>query len=202
MRRTAALLTAVVLLALGGCGTGGVSLPNSQAVDNALIYPDDNNEAYGYMGDTLRTSFFDLRLNDAYTCREYGGVTADEGNKLLVAEITLYNYTDYTQPMYFYDFELYWDGEEITTWTEEEYVRHLPVFREEVQSDGSSEYYSRSDLQLPAEYDLSIRETREGILLYQVPEESKTYSIIFQEYFSDDTEGALFEVRFSAPLTE
>lgn len=171
--------------------------------DDDLIYPDENDEAFGYLGDTLRTSFFDMRVDSAYTCYEFDGVVPDEGCKLLVAEITLYNYTSYTQPMFFSDFEIWWDGDDSSeeNWGYEEYVKHLPLFEEEELEDGY-EYYVVSDQQLPTEYDLDIRGTEQGVLLYQVPEESNTYSMIFQEYFSDDTEGALFEVRFSAPLAE
>lgn len=197
MKRIVAVLLMVSLLfSLTACsGEGSINLFGGQSNKDELIYPDENDEAFGYMGDTLRTSFFDMRLEDAYTCYEFDGVTPDDGYKLLVATISLYNYTTYTQPMYFYDFEIYWDGDD----EDSEYVEHITLFQEEVQPDESYEYYTVSDQQLPVEYDLSIKETREGILLYQVPEASKTYSVVFVEYFEDESEGALYEVRFSAP---
>lgn len=210
MRRITALLTAVpLLLILAACGIKPVvdfsgnpsaSVSPSQAVtEDDLIYPDEEDYAIGYMGDTLRTQFFDMRLERAYTCYEFDGITPDEGYKLLVAEIWLYNYTDVTQPMFFTDFEIWWDAQEGEDPND---AYDFPLYLEEELDDGTYEYYTVSDRQLPIEYDLSIRESETGILLYQVPEGSRTYSVAFLEYYEDDSIGALFEVRFSAPLSE
>lgn len=202
MKRIAAiLLTAVLAMTATACsGIKPLISFSSPAkeTEEQLIYPDEENYAMGYLGDTLRTSFFDMTVDSAYTCREFDGITAEDGYKLLVAEITLYNYTDVTQPMFFTDFEIWWDDQEGEGAADYDF----PLYIEEEQPDGSSEFYNVSGLQLPIEYDLSIHETRTGTLLYQVPEASKTFSIAFTEYFSDDSVGALFEVRFSAPMRE
>ncbi|MGN0984891.1 MAG: hypothetical protein ACI4OU_00200 [Candidatus Enterenecus sp.] len=210
MRRISALLTAaLLLLALAGCGikpvvdfSGAPSnspSPSQEPEEDTLIYPDEEDYAIGYMGDTFRTDFFDMRLEDAYTCYEFDGITADEGYKLLVATIWLYNYTDVTQPMFFTDFEIWWDAQE---GEDPDDAYDFPLYIEEELADGTYEYDTVSDQQLPIQYDLSIRGAREGILLYQVPEGSRTYSIAFLEFYEDDSIGALFEVRFSAPLAQ
>lgn len=160
----------------------------------AVITPDGEGYAMGYMGDTLRTNFFDMRVDSAYTCREFDGVTPEEGEKLLVAQITLHNYTDYTQPMFNTDFEIWWDEE---TQEELEDAWAFPLYREE---DG--EYYNLSEQQLPVEWEFAIHDTRTGTLLYSVPEDSSTYSIAFMEYYEDGSTGSLYEVRFSAPEQE
>ncbi len=161
-----------------------------------VIEPDDEGYALGVIGDTLRTNFFDMRVESAYSCYEFDGVQAEEGYKLVVVEFTLFNHTKLTQPMFFTDFEIWWDTED-----EEDYWAY-PMYEEVEQEDGSSEYYTVSDQQLPIEYDLGIRETRTGILLYQVPEETKTYSVAFLEYYEDESLGDMFEIRFSAPMEE
>ena len=55
-----------------------------------------------------------------------------------------------------------------------------------------------SDEQLPEEYDLGVNEEKTGLLVYEVPEDSKDYSISYLEQFSNDTEGDVFFVFFTA----
>ncbi len=170
--------------------------PSDSGSSGDVIEPDDEDYAQGVIGDTLRTSFFDMRVESAYSCYEFDGVQAEEGYKLVVVDFTLFNYTKLTQPMFFNDFEIWWDTDD-----EEDYWAY-PMHEEVELEDGSTDYRNVSEQQLPVEYDLGIRETREGILLYQVPEETKTYSIVFLEYFEDESVGAMFDIRFSAPLAE
>ena len=220
MRKVSALsLIAALLLALSACSAGqlptldfnppapssesGVQpdggetgeTPRMEDGDPApVVTADEEGYALGYMGDTLRTNFFDMRLDSAYTCREFDGVTPEEGDKLLVAQITLYNYTDVTQPMFHTDFEIWWDEQEGESYED---AWAFPMYREE-----NGEYYNLSDEQLPVEWEFSIHDTRTGTLLYSVPEGSSTYSVAFMEYYEDGTTGSLYEVRFSAPEQE
>ena len=66
--------------------------------------------------------------------------------------------------------------------------------------DAPITYYSDavSDDQLPEEYDLSVNEERTGLLVFEVPEDSKDYSISYLEQFSNDTKGDVFFVYFTA----
>ena len=57
--------------------------PGGDTSKDELIYPNDDGYALGYVGDTLRTSFFDMTVKDPYTCAEYDGLTPDEGYKFL-----------------------------------------------------------------------------------------------------------------------
>ena len=131
MKRAVLPLLCALLLALSAC-TGSFEPPisfdppdpsesqASQAENPAVetmdpaevITPDADGYAMGYLGDTLRTDFFDMRVDSAYTCYEFDGVVPQEGYKLLVAQVTLYNYTNFTQPMFNTDFEVWWDAQE------------------------------------------------------------------------------------------
>lgn len=206
------LLTLVLALSLAACsslpngvgdlvgnkddGDTATKEPDSNAADDdqGVGYPVDG-QADGFLGDTMHTYFFDFTINSAYTCSEFDGLVPDDGFKFLVAEITIDNTTRYTQPMYVYDFQVQWvpqDGED------EELAYDWPLF-EEV---GDGEYASPSDEQLPAEWELGIKESRTGILLYAVPAGAKDYSISFQEYLvnssGEETVGDLFFVWFNA----
>ncbi len=217
MKRIVTCLLAALLLALTGC-TGSFEPPisldppaleesqpasESPAPDSsdspALTTPDSEGYAMGYLGETLRTQFFDIRVDEAYTCYEFDGVTPEVGQKLLVAEVTLYNYTNYTQPMFNTDFEIWWDPQEGES-SEDAWA--FPLYGERGLEDGSTERYNLSEQQLPIEWEFPIREERTGILLYQVPEGSSTFSVAFLEYYSDGSTGDLYEIRFSAPLAQ
>ena len=45
---------------------------------------------------------------------------------------------------------------------------------------------------------LGVNEEKTGLLVYEVPEDSKDYSISYLEQFSNDTEGDVFFVFFTA----
>lgn len=214
MKRFVSLLLALMtLLSLTACFEGGLSLdPNDKAgspntssskndddksggKEDDYILPDEDGMALGYEGDTLRTAFFDMTITDPYTCDEFDGLTPEEGCKFLAATLTLYNYTNYSAPMYDTDFEVIWDLDDDDAWV-------WPECDEVMGADGKTEYHVRSDKQLPVEFNLGIHKTETGILLFQVPEDATDFFIDFYEVFDDDSEegeyGNAFYVRFSA----
>lgn len=201
----AMLLSLAIVLPLASCG----SLPNSLddllngestsggSVDNTGYA--ENGYAEGYLGDTMHTYWFDFVINSAYTCAEFDGLTAEDGYKFLVAEISITNTTKSTQPMYFYDFQIQWDVQE---GEDEDEAYDFPLYDVKEDENGETDWVTMSDQQLPTYWDLGINEERTGILLYAVPSGAKSYSISFQEYFDSDNEdestGDLFFIWFSA----
>ena len=125
----------------------------------------------------------DYTVNSAYTCKEFEGYTPAEGNKLLVAELTVKNTDRSTVTMYDTDFQIQWGDDD-----------------DDDAFDAPITYYSDavSDDQLPEEYDLSVNEERTGLLVFEVPEDSKDYSISYLEQFSNETKGDVFFVYFTA----
>lgn len=183
----------------------------SASTDSGVGYPEDG-YASGYMGDTMHTAFFDFTVDSAYTTQEFDGLTAAgegmsylteyydrpapaDGCKFLVVEITLHNTTTMSQPMFVADFQVQWDLQE---GEDEDQNYAFPLYQSQANESGDYVYYSLSEMQLPAEYDLGINEERTGILLYAVPAGAKDYAVFFEEYFSDDTIGDLFQVSFNA----
>ena len=183
----------------------------SANTDSGVGYPEDG-YASGYMGDTMHTAFFDFSVDSAYTTQEFDGLTAAgegmsylteyydrpapaDGCKFLVVEITLHNTTTMSQPMFVADFQVQWDLQE---GEDEDQNYAFPLYQSQANESGDYVYYSLSEMQLPAEYDLGINEERTGILLYAVPAGAKDYAVFFEEYFSDDTIGDLFQVSFNA----
>ena len=183
----------------------------SANTDSGVGYPEDG-YASGYMGDTMHTAFFDFTVDSAYTTQEFDGLTAAgegmsylteyydrpapaDGCKFLVVEITMHNTTTMSQPMFVADFQVQWDLQE---GEDEDQNYAFPLYQSQANESGDYVYYSLSEMQLPAEYDLGINEERTGILLYAVPAGAKDYAVFFEEYFSDDTIGDLFQVSFNA----
>lgn len=183
----------------------------SANTDSGVGYPEDG-YASGYMGDTMHTAYFDFTVDSAYTTQEFDGLTAAgegmsylteyydrpapaDGCKFLVVEITLHNTTTMSQPMFVADFQVQWDLQE---GEDEDQNYAFPLYQSQANESGDYVYYSLSEMQLPAEYDLGINEERTGILLYAVPAGAKDYAVFFEEYFSDDTIGDLFQVSFNA----
>lgn len=198
MKRFISCILALMLLAsLAACGKDGLK-PGGGA-DQDLITPDEDGVAIGYADETLRTAFFDMKIEDPELCAEFDGLTPEAGYKFLTANITLYNYTDNSQPMFDTDFSVLWEvgeGEDAT------FDGDYPVYEEIMDENGELTFTTKSDKQMPEEFSLGIHETRTELLLYQVPEGIQDFYIVFEENFDDGTEegryGDIFYVRFSA----
>lgn len=136
----------------------------------------------GYIGDTMKTYFFDYTVNSAYLCDEFNGYVPQEGNRLLVAEVTVKNTFNESIVMYDTDFQVQWNST-----GEDDYDFPITLYADPV-----------SEEQLPAEYELGINKDRTGLLVFEVPQERKDFSISYLELFDDDSEGNVFFVFFTA----
>lgn len=136
----------------------------------------------GRMGDTMKTYFFDYTVNSAYLCDEFNGYVPAEGNRLLVAEITVKNTFNESIVMYDTDFQVQWNST-----GEDDYDFPITFYADPV-----------SEEQLPAEYELGINKDRTGLLVFEIPKDRKDFSISYLELFDDDSEGNVFFVFFTA----
>ena len=79
--------------------------------------------------------------------------------------------------------------------------RTCEEFDEVMGDDGETDYFVRSEQQIPVSFNLGIHKTQTGVLLYQVPVDTQDYFITFYEVFEDGTDegqyGDAFYVRFS-----
>lgn len=120
-------------------------------------------------GDTVSTAWFDYTVTSVESVNEYGGYISAQGDQLVVVEMTVKS--TYTQPitMFDSDFQLSWSG------MSQDDTRCMPV-----------EYYCEQ--QFPAEYELAEKESRSGVLVYQVPKEEEDFQFLFQEIYDDGTQ--------------
>lgn len=121
------------------------------------------------LGDTVSTAWFDYTVTSVGAAEEYAGYHSAQGDQLVVVELTIKSTYTQSTMMFDSDFQLSWSG------MEQDDTRCMPV-----------EYYC--DKQLPAEYELAPKESRSGVLVYQVPEEEQEFQFAFQEIYDDGTQ--------------
>ena len=148
----------------------------------ATVYADENGYAEGHIGDIMVNCFFDYTVKSAYTCKEFEGYKPSEGNKLLVADVTVHNITNSSIPMFDTDFQVQWGDD-----ADDAY--NFPIT-----------YYGNtvSTAQLPKKYDLAVNESKTGLLVFEVPEDANEYAVSYLERFADGTVGDAFFVYFTA----
>ncbi len=141
----------------------------------------------GKLGDTMKTYFFNYTVNEAYAVSEFEGYTPEDGNVLVVTEVTVKNTFEDSIEMYDTDFQIQWGSD-----GEDDY--RYPIT---IDMETGEEREQLSDEQLPALYTLEPGESRTGLLVYEIPEGNPDCSISYMEYFSDESTGDTFFVFFT-----
>ncbi len=187
IKKLSSLLLAAVLAAtaLTGCGNSSDD-PNASRVG----YANEEGYAEGGLRDTMHTDFFDFTVNSAYTCDTYEDYTPAEGYQMLIAEITVKNTFSEEIEMYDTDFQIQWNDN-----ADDAYDWPITYYLQSGETVGQN--------MLPDVYKLSKKESRTGILAFEVPVDSSDYSISYLTYIDDGSEegitGDLFFVYFDAP---
>lgn len=130
-------------------------------------------ETQGILGDALVNCFFSYTVRDALLTDRFEDVSAGEGTMLLAVEVAVENVCGRSIPMYDTDFQLQW-------------------------GPGDQDFgYPLAVSTLPAEYRLEAGESVSGKLVYQVPAESRSFTLATREFFDDGTAGSAFYCRFA-----
>lgn len=133
----------------------------------------------------MKSYFFDCIVRSAYLSNEFEGYHTGEGNTLLVANITVTNTFKEEIKMYDTDFQAQWGGE-----GEDDFS--VPI-----TYDGTEEGMDvLRDNQLPGVYSLQPRESRTGLLVFEIPKNRFELSISYMEAFDDDTTGETYFINF------
>lgn len=177
-------LTAIMAVSLAGCGTPA-SGDGSSASSPSAGYPDEEGYAEGKFGDTMHTYFFDFTINSAYVCSQYENYVPQEGNELLVAEMTIKNTHRESLPMFDTDFQVQWGDT-----SEDAFDVPITYYAESTDTIGENV--------LPYEYMLAVNESKTGLLIFEVPEGKNDFNISYLEEFDNDTTGDVFFVFFTA----
>ncbi len=169
------------LTVLAGCASPEAE-PEPQEPEIPVIKAQDG-LAQGGIGDILRTYWFDFTIDSAEKTESYGGIRAqEEDNILLVVHISMTSTFPEEIPMSDYDFDVEWEGGD-------DALAYPVTLEHPDQQTGAM---------LESAYLIGPGETVSGDLVFEVPAGQKDFAVYFLEFFEDETEGDLFEVRFTA----
>ena len=184
MKRSIALVAVLCLLLLSLTGCAGL-MDKVNDLKGGDTTPTDSSGGTsgeknyeGRLGDTLSTAFFDFTVTAATTADTYNGQSPSEGMKYLIADMEIQNTFSKSIPMGNYDFQIQWGGE-----GDEDFGYAIDKVADE---------------QLEKEYELKINDSATGKLVFEVPVDSKDYSISYLEVYEDDSEGEVYFIFFSA----
>lgn len=174
IRKFASLVLAAVLTvtAMAGC---------SNSSDNV----DEDGYAEGRLGDIMHTEFFDFTVNSAYICDSYEDYTPVEGCEMVIAELTIKNTFSESIPMFDIDFQIQWSDD-----ADDASEVPITIYLETGKTVGQN--------MLPDKYSLAVKESRTGILAFEVPAGETQFSISYQTKFDDGSIGNQFFVFFTA----
>ena len=183
----AILLSLLLVISLTACSGSS----NEPAAPEAVIKEAEDGGVFdGRIGETIRTYFFDFRVNEAYLCEDYHGYTPQDGNVLLVVKVDIENLMNSSIPMSDMDFQAQWsdDADDAFSW---------PIT---MDPDTYEDRGTLCDEQLPYEYEMAIGEKiSNGELVYEVPEGEKDFSLSTVDDFADsDEDSNVYFVYFTA----
>lgn len=135
------------------------------------------------LGDVVETAFFEFSVDSVRRESEYHGLTPSEGKEFIVVDMSIENLLTSSIPMSDFDFQIQWGDE-----ADDAYA--YPITAEDAG-------LIVSDEQFPNEYELGISEEKNGELIYEVPTGYKDFSVSYQEYFADDSEGDVYFIYFT-----
>lgn len=146
------------------------------------------------VGEKVSSYWFDFTVNGVETTDSYGGYQVKDGYRLVVCDMTIKNTFGDVVPMNWADFTLLWPGEGQSDSSADTSLSNM---------EGSYPIPESSDEQLPDEYEMEKDETREGVLVFEVPNEVTKAAVVFQELYAEGeseskySEGDHYMVWFS-----
>lgn len=146
---------------------------------------DEDGYAEGRLGDIMHTEFFDFTVNSAYICDSYEDYTPAEGCRMVIAELTIKNTFSERIPMFDVDFQIQWSDE-----ADDALKEPVTIYLETGKTIGQN--------MLPDKYELAKKESRTGILAFEVPAGETQFSISYQTKFDNGNVGSQFFVFFTA----
>lgn len=142
----------------------------------------DGDYITGEMGDVLSTSFFDISATDAYLLTSIGDYTPYSGYVLLAVDMTVYNDTDRSTYAGASDYMVLYDEYEGG-----ELVGYYDYSLDSTDINGDLDFF-------PEYIDLDSDDSVDGVVIFEIPEDSFNISVYFSEYFDDDTYGSSYEI--------
>lgn len=162
----AVLLGIILIFAFSACGSDNDYGPLLEALKKAELYQGDLTT--GTVGDTIKNSFFEWKVNCVKSETELNGKSAESGKKFIVVNISVKNTTDEAFTTGNYDFIGYMEASE------------------EGQLDTEYSFY---DDMYPDEIDLAAGKTLTGDLVFVVDTDVDEIVVDYMEFYGDESIG-------------
>lgn len=126
------------------------------------------------VGETVSTALFDFSITDVSQVESYPGIEIPDGKSLVRMRLNIKNTSNDTYTMFLQDFQIQWgDGEQ-------DYGTCLSAV---------------DDTMMPYAYELTPGQERSDWLMAEIPAESTSYTVAYQEYRTDGSKGDAYFVE-------
>ena len=185
MKRAIAFVAAAVMaVSLTGCSKDGVS----NAIDEVSQFVEADGRDYGNtktaeIGETLKNSFFTMKVNSVYSTDSYNEFYLDEGStsEIVVVNVTAENIFGEVINVGTYDYVLrYGEGED-------DYC------------DSTDEIAVGLDTAYPDSMDIEDGESVTGDIFFVVPADATDLKLEYLEVYDDDFEGSTYQINLGDP---
>ena len=189
----------IAVVSLGIALTAGLTYANASYQEERPVEPEVISSSCGRgdgaLGDTMKTSFMEFTVNDAAVTSYYQGITPDAGMELLVLNITTHVTQRNDLILYDTDYQIQWGSDGPL-----DYGEPLTYRDEWADFTGYKQYINLTDVYgmfpgvvtLPGDTQITYD------YVYQIPEGNRSFKLLFQEFFEDESLGDFFTVSFIA----
>lgn len=176
MKKLSVLLLALaVTFGSAGCTRKTLSdivNENNGGTENNTTTGSDNGYHEYEVGDSVETMFFNFTVEDFLSSTDISGNKPDAGKQFVAVKIKVENTFGQDIQMFSTDFLLEWDK----TSADDEGV------------DGPHSYYDKDEIfneEFEKEYTLTSGESKEGVLVFEIPEGVTDVSLTAQDIYND-----------------
>ena len=175
MKKLSVLLLALaVIFGSAGCTRKTLSdivNENNGGTENNTTGTDDSYHEYE-AGDTVHTMFFDFTVLDYLSSTDINGITPEAGKQFVGVKLNIENTFNKDITMFSSDLIIEWE----------------PTSADDKGAEGPHSYYDKEAIfneEFEKEYTLAPGESKEGVLLFEIPEGITKVAITTQDIYTD-----------------
>lgn len=144
---------------------------NGGTENNTTTGTDDSYHEYE-VGDTVQTMFFDFSVLDYLSTTDINGITPEAGKQFVGVKVNVENTFNKDITMFSSDLIIEWE----------------PTSADDKGAEGPHSYYDKEAIfneEFEKEYTLAPGESKEGVLLFEIPEGITKVAITTQDIYTD-----------------
>ena len=144
---------------------------NGGTENNTTTGTDDSYHEYE-VGDTVETMFFNFTVEDFLSSTDINGITPEAGKQFVGVKLNIENTFNKDITMFSSDLIIEWE----------------PTSADDKGAEGPHSYYDKEAIfneEFEKEYTLAPGESKEGVLLFEIPEGITKVAITTQDIYTD-----------------